>query len=372
MPPARDLYEVLGLGRGASEDDIRRAYRKLAREHHPDVNADPAAEERFKEVAGAYEILSDPEKRQRYDTFGQAGGPQMGGFEDIQDIFDLFFGGGGFGGVATGRRSRGPRTRVRRGEDLAIGVTLTFDEAAAGVRRDLAFERYEACQRCDGVGAEPPATPVTCRTCGGMGEIQSTRRSIFGAVMTSSPCRACDGSGSEILEPCQGCSGRGRVLATAEVPTDIPAGVDDGMELRIEGNGNAGVAGGPAGYLAVQIRVEPSPVFERRDRDLFCMLEVSATQAVLGALIEIEGVEGPERVQIEAGTDAGTVLRLKGKGLPSPRRRGRGDLYVTVHVATPTGIDRQERKLWEQLAQLRGEHVAKREAVTGKVSRPRP
>jgi len=227
MAPVRDLYEVLGVSREASDEEIKKAYRRLAREHHPDVNGDPAAEERFKEVAGAYEILSDPEKRQRYDAFGQTGGPGggPGGFADIQDIFDMFFG-GGFGGG--GRRGRRP-TRTRRGEDLSTLLTLSFTEAAFGVRQELQLQRLVVCGTCLGNGAQPGTAPVACRTCHGSGELQQMRRSIFGTVMTAHPCGTCQGTGEEIVSPCERCAGRGRVPAHTTVPIDVPAGVTDAM-----------------------------------------------------------------------------------------------------------------------------------------------
>src|SRR5688572_7022703 len=244
MAAVRDLYEILGIARDASPTEIKAAYRKLARTLHPDVNADPADQERFKEITGAYEILSDPAKRQRYDEFGAAG-PQGAPFGDIQDIFDMFFG-GGFGG-----RSRGPRSRVRRGEDLRIRVRLTFPESVFGVEQRLEIERLAACERCGGSGARPGTSPVTCRTCGGAGEVQAVRRSIFGTVMTATPCVACGGTGEEIRDRCEECGGDGRLRTTATVTFDVPAGVLEGMDLRVGGEGNAGVSGGPAGDLIV-------------------------------------------------------------------------------------------------------------------------
>jgi molecular chaperone DnaJ len=362
MAPARDLYEVLGVGRDASADDIRRAYRVLAREHHPDVNADPESEERFKEVAGAYEILSDPQKRAQYDTYG-ASGPQGQPFTDIQDIFDMFFGGG------TTRRRGGTRTRSHRGEDLRMATQLSFLEAAFGVRRDLTIERLAVCARCEGNGAEPGTTPTTCRTCGGSGQVEQLRRSVFGTVMTATPCATCEGTGQEITDRCSSCSGRGRKQEPATVTVDIPAGVSDGMELRTGGNGNAGVAGGPPGDLYVVLHVEPSKTFERRGQDLFTVLDISVTQATLGAELEIEGIDQIEGVKIEAGTESGTVIKLKGRGVPNVNRRGRGDIFITLHVVTPRDLSRDERKLYQQLAGLRGED-GKRSGTRADLRRP--
>ncbi|HEX4941645.1 MAG TPA: molecular chaperone DnaJ [Actinomycetota bacterium] len=346
MAAVRDLYEILGIARDASPTEIKAAYRKLARTLHPDVNADPADQERFKEITGAYEILSDPTKRQRYDEFGAAG-PQGAPFGDIQDIFDMFFG-GGFGG-----RSRGPRSRVRRGEDLRIRVRLTFPESVFGVEQRLEIERLAACGRCGGSGARPGTSPVTCRTCGGAGEVQAVRRSIFGTVMTATPCVACGGTGEEIPDRCEECGGDGRVRTTATVTFDVPAGVLEGMDLRVGGEGNAGVSGGPAGDLIVGIEVEPSDAFIRQGQDLHGVLDVSITQATLGGELDVETLDGPERLRIEAGTESGTVLRLKGKGVPHLQRRGRGDLFVTLHIVTPRDLSKEERTLLQRFAEIR-------------------
>jgi molecular chaperone DnaJ len=346
MAAVRDLYEILGVARDASPAEIKGAYRKLARTLHPDVNADPEDQERFKEITGAYEILSDPAKRRRYDEFGAAG-PQGAPFADIQDLFDMFFGGG------FGVRSRGPRSRVRRGEDLRIRVRLTFPESVFGVQKGPEIERLAACDRCAGSGAEPGTSPVACRTCGGAGEVQSVRRSIFGTVMTATPCVTCGGTGQEVRDPCAACGGEGRVRDRATVTFDVPAGVLEGMDLRVGGQGNAGVAGGPPGDLIVGIEVEPSESFVREGQDLHGVLDVSITQATLGGELEVETLDGPERLRIDAGTESGTVLRLKGKGVPHLQRRGRGDLFVTLHIVTPRDLSKEERSLLERLAELR-------------------
>jgi molecular chaperone DnaJ len=362
MSPARDLYEVLGIERGASDEDVKRAYRRLAREHHPDVNGDPAAEERFKEIAGAYEILSDPDKRARYDAFGEGGGPGGQPFTDLSDIFEMFFGGGGFGSS----RPRGPRTRTRRGDDVAVRVGLSFREAAFGVRRDLELERLAVCDRCLGNGAEPGTAPIACRTCGGRGEVQSMRRSVFGTLMTSAVCQACAGTGQEIPDRCEDCFGQGRVRRPGTVPVEIPQGVADGMELRVPGAGHAGVSGGPAGDLFVRLAVEDSPVFERRGQDLHTVMDITVTQAALGAQIEVEGIDGTETVEVAPGTESGTIVRLKGKGVPNLQRRGRGDLFVTLHIVPPRNPSKEERALYERLAQMHGE----RRRATGTFRRP--
>ena len=368
MSTVRDLYEVLGITREATDDDVKKAYRRLARELHPDVNADPRSEERFKEVAGAYEILSDPHKRRQYDAFGSTGGPGVGGFTDIQDIFDMFFGQGGFG-VGASRR-RGPGSRTQHGEDLGVRISLGFRDAVFGARRDLEIERMAECERCQGNGAEPGTAPVACRTCGGAGQVQAVRRSVFGTVMTASPCTACRGTGQEVLDPCEACFGEGRRREPATVTIDIPAGVSDGMELRVAGNGHAGLAGGPAGDLYVGISVEPAEEYDRRGQDLFTVLDVPMTQATLGCELEIAGLDGPERIKLDPGTESGTVVRIKGGGVPNLNRRGRGDLYVTLHVVTPSDLSREERRLWERLAELRGEQGSKREPAPGRLRRP--
>jgi molecular chaperone DnaJ len=346
MAAVRDLYEILGVRRDASQNEIRASYRRLARELHPDVNANPDDQERFKEITGAYEILSDPSKRRRYDEFGSAG-PQGEPFTDIQDLFDMFFG-GGFGG-----RPRGPRSRSRRGEDLRVTAVLSFRASVFGEQRDLKIERLAACDRCGGDGAEPGTSPIACRTCGGTGEVQSVRRSIFGTVMTATTCLTCGGIGEEIPDRCERCMGEGRVRVPATVTIDVPAGVLEGMDLRVAGQGNAGPGGGQPGDLIVGVEVEPSEAFDRRGQDLHGVLDVSITQATLGGTVEIETLDGPERLRIDPGTESGTVLRLKGRGVPHLQRRGRGDLFVTLHIVTPRDLTREERTLLERLSELR-------------------
>ncbi len=352
MAQIRDLYEILGVPRDATQDEIKRAYRRLAREYHPDVNRSDGSEERFKEIAAAYEILSDPRKREQYDRYGQGGGPMDFPFGDVADIFEAFFGTGGFTRRATATR----RTRARRGEDLFGSVSLTFEEAAFGAHRDIRLERYEACSSCRGSGAEPGTSPTRCRTCGGTGQVQDVRRSIFGTVMTARTCGTCDGTGEEILERCRVCHGSGRVLVERVTPVDLPPGIADGIELRVSGAGHAGVGGGPAGDLYLRVGVEEHPIFERRGSDLFAVLEVPMVPAALGTEVEVATLEGHERIRIEPGTESGTVVRLRGAGLPNLERRGRGDLFVTIRVLTPRDLSREERRLLEQLAEARERH----------------
>lgn len=368
MATVRDLYEILGVGRDATQDDIKKSYRRLAREYHPDVNPDPAAEQRFKEATAAYEILSDPQKRQQYDVYGQGRGQADFPFGDVADIFEAFFGAGSFGG---GRRTATRRSRVQHGEDVFAEMHLTFREAVFGVTRDVPVARLEPCERCGASGAEPGTVPERCRTCGGAGQVQDVRRSIFGTVMTAHPCSTCEGTGEEIVTRCERCEGRGRVAVEATVPVDVPAGVSEGLDLRVGGAGHAGRAGGPAGDLYLRIAVEEDPVFERRGADVFAVLDVAMTQAALGAAVEVETLDGPERIDVAAGTASGTTVRLRGKGVPNLGRRGRGDLFLTIHVVTPEPAWKEERRLLEQLAELRGEPAGKRARVSGSLRRPR-
>jgi molecular chaperone DnaJ len=354
----QDLYEVLGVGRDATGEEIRRAYRQLARELHPDVNPEPGAEERFKQVSAAYEVLSDPQKRQQYDTFGSQSIPDMFPFGDI---FDVFFGGG------RGRQRRGPRTRARRGEDLFAGISLTLEDAAFGTQREVTIDSLEPCERCGGSGAEPGTTAGRCGRCGGSGELQEVQRSLFGTIMTAHPCPTCEGTGQVIPSPCTECHAEGRVRRQQVVTADVPAGVADGMELRIAGAGNAGRAGGPPGDLYLQTAIEAHPSFERRGSDLVAILDVPLTQAVLGAEVDVHTLDGTERVKVAAGTQPGTVIRLKGQGVPNLGRRGRGDLFLTVQVVVPEHLKREERGLVERLAELRGEDARRNE---GRLRRP--
>ncbi len=362
MAGVRDLYEILGVPRNATQEEIKKAYRRLARQHHPDVNKDPQAEERFKEVSAAYEILSDSAKRRQYDMFGQGGIPDVFPFGDMGDIFEAFFGGG------FGRRRTAPRrTRTQRGEDLFAAVSISFSEAAFGAEREVDVERLEVCERCGGNGAEPGSSPGRCRTCGGTGQVQDVRRSIFGTVMTAHTCAACEGTGEEIVNGCAECRGNGRLARARRVKAEIPAGVSDGLELRITGAGHAGRQGGPPGDLYVSIQVAPSPVFERRGQDLFAVLEVPMVQAALGADLDVETLDGLERVRIDPGTESGTVIRIRGQGVPHLGRRGRGDLFLTVHVETPKGLKKEERALLERLAHLQGEAVKRGRPATARL-----
>jgi molecular chaperone DnaJ len=367
MASIPDLYEVLGVAHNASDDEIRKAYRRLARELHPDVNADPEAEHRFKQITAAYQTLSDPARRRQYDMFGARGGQipaDFFPFGDMGDLFDVFFG-SGFGGSRRGTTRR--RSRTMRGEDLGVRLTLAFEEAAFGVTREVKVDSLEACARCQGTGCEPGTHPSRCRRCGGSGQLQDMTRSVFGTVMTARPCTTCEGTGEEIAAPCKDCGGDGRVSKAQTISVEVPAGVIDGMELRISGGGQEGRLGGGPGDLYVSLEVQPHPVFERRGQDLVCALAVPMTQAALGAEVEIPTLEGAERLKLDPGIGSGTVLRLRGKGVPNVGRRGRGDLFVTVMVETPNPQTKEERALLERLAEARGERPTKGHGVAGKL-----
>ena len=347
MAETQDLYDVLGVHRMASTDDIKKAYRKLARELHPDVNGEPEAGERFKRVTAAYEVLSDPAKRRQYDTFGSQAIPDLFPFGDI---FDVFFG-SGFGGT----RTRGRGTRTRPGEDVFAPVTLTLEEAAFGTQRDVEIQSLETCERCGGTGSEPGTYPTRCTRCGGSGEIQDVQRSFFGTIMTARTCPQCEGTGEEIKYPCAECGGEGRLPRRQTVTVEVPAGVSDGMELRISGAGHSGRQGGPTGDLYLGVTVTPHPFYDRRGSDLVAVLDIPMTQAALGTELEVPTLDGPERVRIAPGTQSGTVVRLRGKGVPHLGRRGRGDVLLDVRVATPERLRKEERAALERLAQLRKE-----------------
>ena len=351
---ATDYYAVLGVSREATPDEIKRAYRKLARQHHPDANReDPDAAERFKEVTRAYEVLSDPDKRQRYDMFGdERAGAGVAGFSDfggISDLFQTFFG-GGFAGAGA---RRGPA----RGADILAEVVLTLEEAAVGAERDVNLDTLVECEDCAGSGAAPGTYPSRCRECGGTGEVRSTRRTMLGNVITASTCPVCSGTGELIDDPCKRCSGQGRVRVSDTLTVRIPAGVDDGAQLRVTGRGQAGTRGGRSGDLYVSIRVTPHPIFRRAGNDLGCEVSVPMTIAALGGEIEVPTLEEPESIDVSPGTQSGEVVRLKGKGMPRVDRGGRGELVVLLKVDTPTDLDAEQAELLRQVAQLRGENA---------------
>lgn len=350
----RDLYEVLGVSRDATQEEIKRAYRRLAREHHPDVSGDPASDRHIKEINLAYQTLSDPAKRRQYDLFGGEGlTPDMFsfGFGDLSDIFEAFFGPSPFTRAGGGRR----RTRTVQGRDLRMILELDFEEAVFGTTRDVTVESLETCARCAGTGCEPGTHPSRCTTCGGSGEVSDVRRSVFGTVMTSRSCATCEGTGEEIASPCRECRGGGRIPAAQTVSVEVPPGVSDGMDLRVEGAGEDGRHGGYAGDLYLTLSVRPHVVFDRAGQDLVCSLELPLTAAILGAEVEIETLDGPATIKVPSGTAAGAEIRLRGKGVPHLGRRGRGDLVVRIDLEVPGKLPKRERQIVETLAEMRGE-----------------
>jgi molecular chaperone DnaJ len=357
-----DYYQLLGVDRGAGSEEIKRAYRRLARQYHPDVNGnDPEAAERFKEISKAYSVLSDPEKRQRYDAYGEAGldgfggpgGDPFAGFgASFDDLLGAFFGGGD---PFVGR----PRTRsrARRGESIGMRLRLPFTEAVFGVSKDVRVRAAAACPRCGGSGAKPGTEPTVCSRCNGSGQQRTVRQSLLGQLVTATTCTTCGGSGQEVRSPCQECRGQGLLMQDTTLTIDIPPGLESGNQIRYPGRGHAGQYGGPPGDLIVELAVDPHPVFERRGDDLVCQVQVPMTVAALGGAVQLETLDGPETVDIDPGTQPGTVKRFRKRGVPHPEGRGRGDLLVEIAVQIPTNLGEQQRVLLRQLAQLRGEEV---------------
>lgn len=359
-----DYYRILEVDRGASSDEIKRAYRRLARQWHPDASASPEAEERFKQIGEAYEVLSDPAKRERYDLYGDARGEPLGGFGDIGTIFETFFGTSPFGG-----RPR-TRTSARPGADLAARVVISFEEAARGAEKPVRVETLRACGRCRGDGCEPGTVRSRCARCGGTGEFRDARQSVFGTVVTARACSACGGAGEAPADPCADCRGAGLRRSVETLTVEVPAGVQDGMTLRLRGRGESGVRGGADGDLYVEIRVQPHPVFDRVDDDLVCSLAVDVTQAILGGEIAVQTLDGEEVLRLRAGTQPGEVIRLRGRGMPRLRGRGRGDLLIHVNVVIPESMPGKQRALVEELARLRGGKIP-RGALSRLRDRPR-
>jgi molecular chaperone DnaJ len=344
-----DYYEVLGVSRDASTDEIKKAYRKLARQLHPDVNPGEDAEERFKEVGRAYEVLSNAEKRQMYDIGGDPGGTG-GGFGPgfgFSDIFETFFGGAS--------ATRGPASRRRRGQDGLARLEIDLEEAAFGTVRELHIDTAVVCPTCEGSCCRPGASPKTCEVCKGRGQIQRVARSFLGQVMTSQPCAVCRGYGTVIPEPCVECSGEGRVATVKPLQIKIQAGVDTGTRLNIPGQGEIGPAGGPPGDLYIEIVLRPHAVFTRRGDDVHCTLELPMTAAALGTSVELDTLDGKESIDIRPGTQAGELHNLRGRGVMHLHGSGRGDLVVHLAVQTPTKLDEEQERLLRELAQLRGE-----------------
>ena len=363
MADKRDYYEVLGLQKGASEDEIKKAYKKLARKYQPDMNpGDKEAEEKFKEVNEANEVLSDPEKKARYDQFGFAGvdpnygagaggGAYGGGFDfgDLGDIFGSFFG-GGFGG---GQR-RNPNA-PQRGESIRASVSVSFTEAAFGCEKSVTLERSEQCPTCKGNGCAPGTTPEICPDCHGTGTVQTRRQTPMGVFASNGPCRKCGGTGRLIHQPCPDCRGTGAVRKRKTIKVNIPAGIDHGQTISLRGQGNAGRNGGPAGDLLITVMVQPHELFRRDGVDVFCEAPITFAQAVLGAELEIPTIDGKVKYSIPEGTQTGTVFRLKGKGIPVLNGRGLGDQYVTVTIETPRNLNKEQKEALRRFSETLGE-----------------
>ncbi len=356
-----DYYDILGVGRNAGDDEIKAAFRKLARQYHPDVNKEPHAEEKFKEINEAYGVLSDKEKRARYDRFGKAGLGGMGGggyhdyTVDFNDIFEDLFSGFGF---STGRRSR---NAPRRGRDLQMQVSLTFEEAVFGVEKEIEFSRDETCSTCNGNGAEPGTTPVKCGTCNGQGEVRQVRQTFLGQMVQTATCPACNGRGETISSPCHNCRGSGLERKRVKKKVSIPAGVDVGTQIRLNGEGAPGENGGPQGSLFLVLEVQPHQFFKRRENDILLNLDINVAQAVLGAEIDVPTLDGDEKLKIPAGTQPGKVFTLRNKGVPYLRRKDRGNQLVIVNVAVPTKLTKEQRELFEKLAESLGTTVKPQE-----------
>lgn len=333
-----DHYETLGVQRNASSEEIKKAYRKLARELHPDVNPSEQAQERFKSVTHAYEVLGDEQSRRSYDSGGSEAGFGFG------DIFETFFGGGG---------SRGPRSRAERGQDALLRVELTLEEAVFGVEKSIPVDTAVLCETCNGSCAKPGTSAKVCDICRGAGQVQTQVRSLLGSVITSSPCGSCRGYGHIIPEPCLTCGGQGRVRARRDIELKIPAGVEDGLRLQLAGSGEVGFGGGPSGDLYVDISLAPHQYFSRNGDELICDLEVPLHDAVLGTMVKIDSFDGEVELQIPAGSQTGDVISIKGKGFGRLRQSGRGDLLVKIQVKIPSKLDSKQKELFRTLASYR-------------------
>lgn len=364
----RDYYEILDVNKDASEDEIKRAYRSLAKKYHPDLNPDnEEAEQKFKEATTAYEILSDSEKRSRYDRFGhagvdpQAGNADFGGFGDIfDDLFDIF--GGGFGGYSQTTRKNGPA----KGSDLRYNLNLDFKEAVFGVEKEIQFRRSEACSTCEGSGAEPGTHKHTCSNCDGTGQVRYVQNSPLGQFVRVGTCNECNGSGEIIEEECKTCDGSGKEIKTKKMKIKVPAGVDNDSVISLRGEGESGLRGGPAGDLYVYISVNEDPIFKRQGNNIFLDIPITFTEATLGAEIEVPTLDGVENFNLSEGTQTGTQFRLKGKGVPNLRGIGKGDLYFTVNIEVPTELTERQRELLLDFSSESGEKYKKASEVKKK------
>ncbi len=371
MAEKRDYYEVLGISKDATADEINKAYRKLSKKYHPDLNHEPGAEEKFKEINEAYETLSDPDKRARYDQFGFGGGSQggfggqggfsgfggqggFGGFGGFDDIFGSFFG----GGAAQQQTANAPR----QGADLQYRMDLTFKEAVFGKETTISYNREEVCETCDGTGAAPGTKPVTCPKCHGTGYIEVQRNTPLGQIMTREVCDVCHGTGKEIKDKCPTCHGTGRVNKRHSVKVKVPAGVDDGQQMRLANQGEAGTNGGPYGDLFIVFRVAKSKEFEREGADIYLQVPISFVQAALGDEIEVDTVHGPVKLKIPSGTQTNTTFRLRGKGVPRLHGGGNGDENVTVQIVTPRSLNAKQKEALQTYAEAGGEKLSSKDS----------
>lgn len=361
MAEKKDFYDILQVSRNATEKEIKKAYRGLAKQYHPDANPDdPQAEAKFKVLTEAYEILSDPQKRQIYDTYGVEGLKargfeyDFGGFGAFEDIFEAFFGGDIFG------RPRAART-MYRGADLALTLDIDFHESAFGAKKDLEVEKMKVCEVCDGSGARPGTAPVSCKQCGGAGQIRSSQSTIFGSFITARECPICRGTGEVIETPCEKCGGDGRYAEKKKIAIDVPAGIDDGTTLKLTGQGHAGPKGARPGDLYVTLNVNPHEIFRRVGDDVVVDIGLSLTQAALGAEIMVPALDGEHKLKIEAGTQPGEVLTLKNKGIPHLHGYGRGDQLVRLNVVTPKRLTPRQKEILREFAAISGEDIEERE-----------
>ncbi|MFI3206431.1 MAG: molecular chaperone DnaJ [Clostridia bacterium] len=375
MADKRDYYEVLGIQKGAGDDEIKKSYRKLAKKYHPDLNPDnKEAEIKFKELNEAYEVLSDGDKKSRYDQFGHAGvdpnfgggaggNPFQGGGFDVSDIFESFFG-GGFGG---GGRSANPNA-PRRGSDCETTVTISFEESAKGCTKNIEYQQIETCSDCSGSGAEKGSTPQTCPNCGGTGQVKINQRTPFGVIQSAQTCSRCGGKGKIIDKPCKTCDGKGRVRRKKNIEISIPAGIDDEQVLNVGGRGNAGTNNGSSGDLHVYVSVRPHAIFQRRGNDVWCDMPITFTQATLGAEVIVPTLDGKVSYNVHEGTQPGDTFKLKGKGIPFIRGRGRGDQFVKVTVEVPKNLNKRQKELLKEFdKQGDKENYQKRKTFFGKI-----
>ena len=366
MPEKRDYYEVLGLQKGCTEDEIKKAYRALAKKYHPDLNPDDkTAEEKFKEVGEAYEVLSNPEKRARYDQFGHAGvDPSYGagggsgfggfggatGFDDIGDIFENFFG-GGFGGFGGSSRTRNPNGPIK-GNDLRYNIAIDFLEAAHGCQKEITIQRLEQCRTCHGSGAAAGTSPETCPDCSGTGQVRVSQRTPLGIIQTTKACPKCGGKGRIVKEPCKDCNGLGRVRRTLKKTVNIPEGIDDGQAFSVRGEGDNGINGGPSGDLIISVTVRPHPIFERDGYDVWCDIPVTFAQAALGDELTVPTIDGNVKYTMPEGTQPGTVFRLRNRGVKYTNGRGRGEQYVRVNIEVPTTLTAKQKDALREFDKL--------------------